>query len=234
MRVRSLLAILVCAVAVTPTVWAGSAPKTISDMNSFADFATHYYQHPQPELVTPAIRFMQKEGIPKNDHQLGPTASFFAEVFASNPKMVPAWMREAKKTTGRTSQALELAFRYADDPSQMTSFDPYKAKPAQNDVCWGAFYASGKAIYIDALVKRLAYLSERKSANLYATAATAQWSLSSNAREYPRVKRLLERAKAKAAPDVAKAIDVALTETPEEIQKAIVKVVKDQRAAGVW
>lgn len=197
-------------------------------------FMASYYQKPNADQISSVISEMQKDGFPNKDSQLAPIIGFFAEVFAANPDKLPGWQSQIEKTTWKTKEALELAIKSSGSLDKLLSFDPSKPNPGRNDMCWGAFFASGKEKYLEAIVQRLAYINERVSLMLYMTAASAEWSLSSNAREHPKVKQfLLEREKT-APPVIKAAIDEALTNNPGELKSKMIEFAREQHKKGAW
>lgn len=209
-------------------------PKKIDSVGAFDEFTNFYYEHPRPELMSSAIQWMQSSGIPAQNSQVAPMVGFFAEVFAANRSMNPEWQAEIEKTSGLTKSTLTIAMKVSRKLGALIEHNSDLLTVADNDICWGAYFASGKKVYLEALVQRLAYMKERKSIRLYSTAFTAQWSLCSNALNHQEVKAFLEAAQKKASPDIRTAIKEALTETPSEIKEAAIKVVKRQHAKKIW
>ena len=148
--------------------------------------------------------------------------------------MLSVWKVKVDLTSGNTRKALDLALELSGHLRSIVHFDPAKASAANNDLCWGAFFASGKDIYLSALVDRMAGLSDRKSLMDFVTAASAQWSLASNALQHPRVKKYLEEREKNAPPAIQKAIEQALHEDPSVIQAGMTKVLKEEHQKGTW
>jgi hypothetical protein len=216
------------------TVAPAAKVTEIAGLAALQQWIDGYYYAPHPDLVLSAIRYMERAGFPATDDQANPLIGFFSEVFASNPMLAQQWKAAAAEASGRTRQVLDTSFRNAQNLATLTSFDPQKADPGQNDVCWGAYFASGKDVYVLALVQRLAYLSERKSLQLYLTAASAQWSLSSNLRQHVSVRRILDGARLKASPEVRAAIEEAVEKDPGAIQESTTNTIRAQHEAKVW
>ena len=210
------------------------AVNKITNKEEFFNFLTYYYKRPQPSLIVTAIRYMQNNGIPSKNTDMPPLLGFFADVFASNQNCMKEWTAEIDKTTGLTNEVLKSALKYSQSPGKLTQFDPANANPGLNDICWGAFFVNGKEIYLDALLKRLSYLNERKSLMLYLTAASAEWSLSSNARQHPKVKAFLEAKLSDAPPDLKTIIKEMLEKSPADLQESVGRVVKEQHEKKVW
>lgn len=233
MRSRVFL-LLILSLALTALSTLAQSPTKTAALDSYGDFTRSYSLNPHPERISEMILFLQQSGIPSDDKQTPAIIGFYAEVFAANPDRLPAWTEQMKATTGRTKEALELALKYAKDPQLLLKGDPNEEQPGYIDMCWAAFFASGKDVYLAAIVGRLHNLSDRKSLNRYVTAGTAQWSLSSNSRQDPRVKAYLQSALATASPETKKAITDALEQEPDLIKARMVEVMKEQRQKGVW
>ena len=206
----------------------------INSLDSYVRFTTFYYQAPNPDLVLQTIDFMQEARFPSEEAQFAPIIGFFSEVFASNKDKLPKWTERIKHTSGNTKEVLDLALTYAQDPERLLRYDPDNEKPAFNDICWGAFFASGKEVYLDAILKRLAFLSERTSMMRYVTAGSAQWSLASNARQHPLVKKYLGEALAKAQPEMRQAIKDTLERDPAVFQEGMITILKEQHEKKIW
>lgn len=206
----------------------------IKNTEDFEKFITYYYQQPNPRLVFSAIAFMQQSSIPQRDAQEFPLIGFFAEVFAKNKKIMPFLKMEIERTSGKTRKVLEFADKLSQRPESLTRFDSSIAQPWMNDICWGAFFASGNPVYLDAILARLAYLPERKNLMLYMTASSAQWSLASNALQHIQVKQYLETTIQTAPDNIKKAINEALNKSPEEIHKSMSRVLKEQHKKKIW
>jgi hypothetical protein len=233
MRARAFLLVILGLAVCGVEPW-GQAAGKMTTLDAFSDFSTFYYLEPHPERISETIEFLQQAGYPGDDKQAPAILGFYAEVFASNKDRLPAWTEQVKVTTGWTKEALELALQHAKDPQLLLKGDPNEEQPGYNDMCWAAFFASGKDVYLAAIVGRLHNLSDRTSLMRYVTAGSAQWSLSSNARQHPRVKAYLQTTLATASPDVKKAITEALEQEPGLIQARMVEVLKEQRQKGVW
>ena len=206
----------------------------ISSLKDLEDFTQTYHRSPHPELVLSMIQYMGRANLPATEESAAPVIGFLAEVFAQNPMMTAQWRAAASEATGLTKRVLSASFGVSRDLSFVTKFDPQDAHADLNDLCWGAYYASGKPEYIRALVQRLAYLNERKSLQLYLTAASAQWSLSANARQHVGVRRILDQEHEKASPPIRAAIEEAVESSPAALQESATKVLREQHAAKVW
>jgi len=215
---------------VTRTVDDEPDPKAFHTADELGTFMTDYHQHPEPDRVDAAIRFLGKNGLDA-EHTLA-TSGFFAIVLARHPDHARGWLALARKQPGNIGKALKTA--------AMISTDPYRWAAARNDApelndfCWAAFFASGDARYVERILAALAHLDERTDMKLYLAAATAQWSLASNARQHDAVRTIVEKAHALAKAPLDQALEQVLTVDPEEFRAAVVRVLKEQHEKGVW
>ena len=79
----------------------------------------------------------------------------------------------------------------------------------------------------------LEHWPDRVDLNLFMTAASAKWSLSSNARAHPAVAEILEAAASEEGEPGRQARE-ALSLAPGEIRSRTIEVLESQRDRGVW
>jgi hypothetical protein len=106
--------------------------------------------------------------------------------------------------------------------------------PEMNNRYWGAFFASGNALYIKRLLDLVPFAEERNDFNLWATGASAKWSLASNARQHVHVHVILEEEKNRADKRTQELIDELLTRDPARIGQEMADIYAKQKAAGKW
>lgn len=210
----------------------GQTLNSVSSSEDLSQFMTSYYQHPQPGLVDQAIVQVSKSGRCDESSAQAPLIGFFAEVFAANPEKMTQWQAVVDKQDASTKSVMAAAKKLSANPQQMIDMAPLK--PELNDMCWGAFFASGKPVYLKALVDRLAYLDERKDCRRYLTAASAKWSISSNSKQDPVVLKELQKLKADVPPEIRKQVEDAIAKSPSTIGKETIEVVRTQKQKGIW
>jgi hypothetical protein len=103
-----------------------------------------------------------------------------------------------------------------------------------NDMCWGAFFASGRLEYLNRILDNLQYLEERADIKLYLTGASAKWSLDSNAENHALVRETLRSNLSKATAARKKVLEEILTRSPADIEAETIAVLEAQRRSGVW
>ena len=219
-------------IASTPFYTYGQPLKTIDSDDDFSQFLTYYYLNPQPDLIDKAINYASSAGMCGKPSVAPPLIGFFTEVFSANKEKLSQWQTVIDKQDASTKSVMTLAMKLSVDPLQIIEFKPLT--PESNDMCCGAFFASGKAVYIKALVDKLSYMSERKDIAVYSTAASAKWSLSSNARMHPAVLKELQRLKAEAKPEISKQLEEAISQEPNLIKQETTEVLKAQHQKGIW
>ena len=219
--------------AVSLPVWCQSLgpPK---DIQGFDKFMTYYYQNPHPEFILETIKCLNLNKWPNQKEQFPPTVGFYAEVFALNPMMVQLWTDEIQFCEGNTKEVLQLSLKTSLKMDKMISGGLSDFDPGSNDFCWGAFFASGDTAFLAAIVERLAFLSDKFSLYRFLTAASAQWSLSSNAALHPLVKQYLQTKAKTSAPDIAQAVNDSLELDPGQITARTLAFLKNQHEKGVW
>lgn len=174
-----------------------------------AQFATFYYQHPQPELIGrvleslgPSKFFPLRQYTADELHRAFKGIGFFAEVFAANPNRVAEW----RKILDGTEENRETRFwlQLASDPKRSNVLLNLQATGATNgltfvapDLLWGGFFATGNPEFLRKLVSRLDYASDDGGLHLK-EAADIMVSFAYNAPHHPLIRQTLEESRKKA------------------------------------
>lgn len=195
-------------------------------------FMQGYYVEPHPELVAAAIDYIGRSDVPKKASALPPLVGFFTEVFASHTERLPEWRVVIDRQPPELRAALDRAAGWASDPSKLLEGMP--SSPARNDVCWGAYFGSGKRVYLTQLLAELSHMTERDDLTLFLAAASAKWSLASNARRHPLVKAEIEAALKTSSDGPAAVLHDTLTEPPDKIREEMIAVLREQHEKGKW
>ena len=217
--------VMLISLALCPT----SAFGQIDSLDQFAEFSQTYYTNPRPDLVPAALAFLDTSPLVSNPDR-APFVTMSLSCILHRPEFEGrSWDAELAKLHEPARGVVQAAI--STGPEALLSLTPIS--PKRNDMNWACFFGSGEEKYLDNLVEVLAYLEERKDLNLFLTGATAQWSLSSNALDHPRVKAKLEQLSATKGPlqEIAAA---TLAKSPEQIRAETTAVVKEQRQRGVW
>lgn len=230
---RRLSTLLVLAALIPlPSLGAGPVPDAIETPQELGQFLRYYYADPSPDLVDDAIKVLViHRGLQGTDAG-ALVIGFFGQVFHDHRDRLDRWSKLIAQIDPTTRATLGEAMEFSGNPRQFLENTP--PSPERNELCWGAFFASGDRAYLDMLIGRLRHLNERDDLNLYVTAAAAQWSLATHAEDHPRVREALERAKSGASPDFEKILEETLASSPDEIRGRSIEILNAQREAGVW
>jgi hypothetical protein len=196
-----------------------------------AQFIGTYYQHPRPELIGRAMELLPSSPDMNVPSAAGPTMAFFSEVFSANPDRLSEWQSTIDKQDARTKSFLSRAVVWSKEGGVL-KVDGHSS--GINDLYWGAFFATGKPVFIERLVDEMKYADERDNFELWGAGATAKWSLASNARQHPLVRTILESGKSTADKQTQDMITEVLIKDPADLQREIRETVARQRAAGKW
>jgi hypothetical protein len=74
-------------------VLAQAVPAVAAANRDWAQWVSHYYEAPQPDLVVPAVFALSREGYFEQAGQPATAIGFLSTVFAQNPDKVAGWMR---------------------------------------------------------------------------------------------------------------------------------------------
>jgi hypothetical protein len=229
-RDRMLNAITNCAAGSASATVARSLPS-LSTPKEFEDFMGSYYLHPRPELVGQAIEAIEPSGVLRLITAVGPLTAFFSEIFLANPSRTAAWetliARQPEMTRHMLNQALAWSRSGGVARIEIKS-------PDTNDLYWGAFFASGNPIYVKKILQLVPLADERDDFMVWATGATAKWSLASNASQHPLVRSILEAEKQTAGTRMQAVISELLIGDPERFKQEMTDLYKKQKAAGKW
>lgn len=203
--------------------------KTPDDVSSFVQT---YYQRPRPELIADLIRSLDPAaGLAQHPTGAAPLASFFSEVFAANPGRMAEWQAliPAQDATARGVLEQAVALSKGGGVLRLTGHSA-----PLNDMYWGAFFATGRTVFLQKLVDQLRYVDEREDEALFFAGATAKWSLASNAQSHDLVRGILKSQTLTADQRTQALITELLTEGPAQVKREMAAVVQQQREAGKW
>jgi len=190
-------------------VSAGKKDARFMTAEEIAQFATFYYQHPEPDLIArmleslgPSKFFPSSKSSADELHRAFKAIGFIAEIFSANPNRVAEWRKiiDGPGQNKDTRFWLNLAF----DPHRPTvlinprSGDSDHLVFVSTDYLWGAFFASGNREYLRLLVDRLAWIADHGSAQPL-EGADVMVSLAYNAPYHPLVRQTLEESRQKAS-----------------------------------
>lgn len=208
------------------------APALMSQENigtpeEFNIFIHRYYMSPKPNLVPSAIAYYSAT-YSANKSSLPPIISFFNRVFSDNPGLKGEW----RKVIDRQEQEIREFLLGAINTDSTAYLANKKTSAALNDMNWGAYFASGDDKYLANLLRATKHSSERKDLNLFLAGFSAEWSLSSNARQHESVLKYLLREQSRG--EYRNTITELLNTDPADLRKKAIDIISQQKARGVW
>jgi hypothetical protein len=208
---------------------AAQNPSSIRTVADLEKLTTNYYRQPNPGLVTQAIAFIGATRLPEN--AAPPITGFFSEVFRDNPDRMVEWKAAIAELNSVTRSFFGTVVGLSEQGGVLSLKDQ---SAAMNDMCWGAFFATGRAEFVDRIVDRVKDFDERNDQQVFLVGATALWSLSSNAQIHDRVRTALETSKAQRDARTATLVAELLAQGPARIGERARDIIVAQRAAGKW
>jgi hypothetical protein len=215
----------------------------------FVVFATYYYRNPQPERIAHAIESLASNGFLKSSvlqssrkkhtvvrtedqlqvaiaeqARMAIVVGFFAEVFESNPEMVPQWKalldRKGQDAAVRFWLGSALTLGQAGVRTGLAAKESDGVNLNKGRVAWGAFLASGDTSYLQQLLDQLelVYSSDLGS---FLSGAGAMTLLAFQAQHHPLVLQTLESARKDSSPRTRELIDDLLTKDYATVQQQL-------------
>lgn len=199
------------------------------------EFTMNYYSKPQPGKVS---EFMKKEkellALSSNPGMQASSIGFYSEIFKKNPDRLEGWVKEISAFPGIARATLITALWQANTPEAIKELREYakwdflftakannpneglhKLKelqntkdPAELDMAWGAFFASGDKGYIESLVRcAVRPMPEDLKDEEDICSDAARWSLKAMAAQDNKVKAILDAAVKKLSPEQKKTFE---------------------------
>jgi len=223
--------LIICTLTLFSSAIAENKLNAITTMDEYGYFVETYYLHPQPNLINSAITFIGSSGAASAKNMKAGVLMSFSCLFSMYEQtQKDKWIQKINEINKQEKELLTNSIN--NSPSQLLKEIPLSA--ARNDMNWACFFITGDKKYIEDIIFALKHLDNRKDINLYLTAASAKWSLSSNAQYHPKVKdeiEILTNSDIPAMQSVAKDI---LSQSPKEIREETVAILKEQKSKGVW
>lgn len=168
---------------------------------------TYYYLNPRPKLALKSLAIMDRELRARKGRSLadevgrGGMRSFYARVFADNPKVaeeagaalpsMPSGQREFVVEALRRCGTVACQRALPQGTAPATAVD--SPDPGTLDDSWASFFATGDARYVREIIEVLPWVEVRGDVNRLLTGGAAKWSLASNAYQHSRVLAILEQ-----------------------------------------
>ncbi len=209
-----------------------AAAQEILNAQELETFAERYYQRPQPERVDSAIAFLGTTDLLANRSVEHMYFGFFANVFARHPERAVEWRELISKQNAQTRETLLKAMSASTELRQAIANEP--PTPGRNDLCWGAFFATGDTRQVAPVIDALRFVGERRNEVLFAAAGSAKWSLALQARKHPLVRRMIEYIAANYPPPLRNEIADVLAKDASRIRQDVAAIMRSQQARGLW
>lgn len=220
-----------CALFAAALLTSAAEPAQPEEKFDVSNFLERYYQEPAPARIPEFLSALQELGLAEKPNARPPLTGFLGEIIRANPGQVADWSR----LIPAEAKALQTLW---DDAVKMAGLGGVRSvtahSPATNDMNWGAFFATGNAEFVQWIIREASHLDEREDRNLFLTGSTACWSLASNARAHPRVRQVVEAAKASASPRGREILDEILTRDPNHYRTEMTGIIRQQRKQGKW
>ncbi|UFS63469.1 hypothetical protein LOH54_04895 [Sulfurimonas sp. HSL-3221] len=205
--------------------------ENITTMNEFQGFVHTFYLHPQPELIDSAITFLGSSEMASNPNAKALLLMSFSSLFSMyDATRKTQWEKTIQGIREPAKSLLMDALRRS--PSALLDAAPLS--PAKVDMYWACFFTTGDFEYLYAIIALLKHLDERQDINLFLTAASAKWSLSSNAKIHFKVRMALEAMKAGDLPALQAVAKEILEVNPTLIREEALAVLREQKRKGIW
>ncbi len=177
------------------------------------DWLTFYYRNPQPAQLMPQLKAWSSEGTLQDQNARGPLLGFLSQVFRQNPDRLQTWYQQSVKLPAEDQELINMALWIANskESQQLLEKELPKAFVGKTppdiltlkldasstlDLLWGFYFATGdsKALrriagmfrYADA-PKKVTGIPEGRSPLYVVLPEAAKWSISSNARQHPKI-----------------------------------------------
>jgi len=200
---------MLCLIGIQPA-WA-SQQTLSSQEEQLQEWITYYYLHNDVSEVGDFLKRIQDSQVLKNP--VGPGLSilgFLSTIFSDNPEQVQAWVKDTN-FTGITKTAVEYALQlsgngkivtdvFQEAPESVSSTpvclpDSVLKTPEDINVMWGAFYASGRELWVKKIIDVLddeVPLTGDKTRDAQ-TRAFAEGTLGSNVMLHELVNRIIHQ-----------------------------------------
>lgn len=186
---------------------------TVDSDDSLELFIDNFYLNKNITHIPSSIHFLDKRNSPNISSIENEVIGFFSEIFSQYQQHIPEWLVEIEKVENpnfknflwsalwfsRTTEGeaylkkklntlsgmekdnlQNLMSGKSPDLKLLTPNSPY-----ENDMAWGAFFASGDTVYVINLINAAAKFNDRDDISVFTAASTAKWSLASAAQRHP-------------------------------------------------
>ncbi len=221
--------VILSTLSVFPVLAAASqALKSIDNLEDLGYFTQTYYQSPRPDLIPNALHFIDKQNPLDSLPRKITFMTAFSCIFSN---MTEEQRAQYRKVVGSLNQPYRKIFTISLNKSPEKILNATPLSPMKNDMNWGCFFVTGDAVYINNIINTLIHMDDRKDMTLFLTAASAKWSLSSNARNFRRVKEVLDQNN-----DATLTVHIQdlLAKDADQVSEETLQLFKNERQQGAW
>ena len=182
---------------------------------------TYFYLDPAPDRIDPLIRQVSAHGMWDEPNAVEPMVSFFAHVFAAHPDRIDAWadvvdtlpdpdrihmcralhMADTPEASAALVDMMQraegedaAAFQRIVDTAPLRLLDHEPASPAELDMLWSAFFATGERRFIEHICSVFSWdpkqLEQDGDTERTVILGAATWSVTSNIRQHDAVRTI--------------------------------------------
>ena len=216
LHIRHLAAAILCLAASI----AFAAPARFANPAQLDEWITFYYKRPQPAALVDAMLALSKQGAFRNPDTGAPFFGFLAGVLSKNRAMAPATLRRLAALPPDEQPIVILGLWYSGHPdtksllgglardmpeqssmiADLSGSTPAKLvelpldNPGVLAALWGNFMATGDEAPVLRLMDALPFtMIAQGDPQRLALGKVAEWSLTSNAAQHPRVMEIVRR-----------------------------------------
>jgi len=194
----------------------GQAAGGATESDELSHWLTYYYREPHSDRDIDNVLRMLETGYFDKPTSAAPLVTFLAEFFRQNARRMPGWERtlHGMRLTEASPYLLQALWQ-SNTPNALKVLDDWPNGPLKQvveqvkrspqldlktmpvdspevlDRLWGAFLASGEAIYVERIIEVLALPTDVEDQdtriNNLILKQSAKWSLTSNAEQHERV-----------------------------------------------
>lgn len=176
------------------------------------DWLTFYYRNPRPDQLVPQLKAWSAEGTLQDKQARAPLVGFLSQVFRLNAARIEDWYSQVKDLPAEDLETITMALWMSNtkESKQLLHKEAgvFDEKPPPDilklkldtastlDLLWGYYFATGDSQALRRIVSMFNYADAPDKVKgvpddrspLYKTLPdAAKWSLSSNARQHPKV-----------------------------------------------
>ena len=206
-------------------------------LQHIGEWMSHYYEKPAPDQFTKWLHDASTAGAFEKPSARFPLMIFTTEILKMNPDKGSLWCEDLATISSTGKAYIGWAFYNSNIPAaeqcvqtqlglsdsdiqkimRTTRYDPLSkepATPADLDMLWAVFSATGNEVAVNKIIDVLARPSPKKgtegSTNMLMMKGAAKWSLTSNIQQHTRVAGIVEKRRVTESSVLKKELDEAV------------------------